>query len=200
MSEQIITPEFRVSFPAVFEAKHNDMSGQNEFSVQALFPKGADLSKLKVAAKAAIVKKWGPDEKKWPRREGKIAIRMPFRDQGDREKTREDGTTYLPEGYEKGSIYMNLKSTRRPGVVDQNVQPILDAETFYAGCYARAYISCYPYEKKGNCGVSFGLNHLQKTREGEALSGRRKAEEVFESIVAPDESGNADVSDVNDLF
>jgi len=60
----VMTPEFRMSFPKLFKAEKNDLNGKMEFSVTALFPKGADLSKLKAAAHAACVKKWGADPKK----------------------------------------------------------------------------------------------------------------------------------------
>ena len=180
----IVTPEFRVSYPNVFKAKKNDLNDKMEYSLVALFKKGADLSKLKKLAHEACVKKWGADEKKWPKN-----LRSPFRDQGDREKTNDDtGQTFMPDGYEKGAFYLNLKSSQKPGVVDKNVQPILDESEFYAGCWAVASINAFAYSQKGNSGVSFGLQNIQKVREGEPFSARTKAEEDF----APIEGGDSD--------
>jgi hypothetical protein len=168
----VVTPEFRVSYPSVFQPKRNDLNGKDEFSVVALFPKGADLSALKAAAKAAVVEEWGPDEKKWPTK-----LRLPFRDQGEKKK---DGV--MPPAHEEGAIFMNLKSQQKPGVVDQNVQPILDAVQFYGGCYARASVRAYAYEMKGNAGVAFGLQNIQKTRDGDSLGGRAAPEKDFAPI------------------
>lgn len=173
----VMTPEFRVSFPNLFKAKKNELSGEDEYSVQALFPKNADLSVLKKAAEAAIAKKWGDDKKKWP-----ANLRSPFRLQEERAKLNAEGEKVLPPGYEEGAIYLNLKSKQRPGVVDESVQPIIDETEFYPGCYARATISAYAYDTKGNKGVSFGLGNIQKTRDGEPLGGRMKAEDEFAPI------------------
>lgn len=167
-----ITPEFRVSYPNVFTPKMNTLSKKEEYSIVALFPKGADLSKLEAVAREAIEEKWGPDKAKWPKN-----MKTPFRLQDDKEK---DGV--MPAGHEKGLVFMNLKSKQRPGLVDRKRQPIIDSSEFYAGCYAIASVSCYAYDEAGNRGVAFGLVNLQKTREGEPLSGRPKAETEFQAI------------------
>jgi hypothetical protein len=189
-TDSIITPEFRVSYPAVFTAKKNDLNDKMEYSVVALFPKGADLSKLKAAAQEAAEKKWG---KKIPKN-----LRSPFRDQGERAKEVEDdkGQTQmvLPAGYEEGAIFMTLKSSERPGIIDGKLQPIIDAESFYAGVWAKASVRAYAYDAKGNVGVSFGLRNLQKVRDDDPLTGKRKAEDEFSAI-----EGAAD-SDATSLF
>lgn len=175
---RITTPEFRVSFPKVFKPELNKLNNKQEFSVVALFPKNADLSALKKAAQEALIEEFGPDKSKWPKN-----LRSPFRDQGEKVKTDEQtGKEILPPAHEKGAVFMNLKTTQRPGVVDQNVQPILDETQFYAGCYARAQVRVYTYNQAGNAGVNFGLEHLQKTRDGEPLGGRMRAEDAFSPV------------------
>lgn len=188
-----ITPEFRVSFPNVFQAKLNDLSGKEEYSLVALFPKGADLTVLKEMAQAAA-------KAKWPK--GLPAnFRSPFRKQDEREKVNEEnGEKYMPDGYVKGAIFMNLKSQRQPGIVDQNRQPIISAEDFYAGCWARASITCYAYDQKGNRGVSFGLSNLQKVRDGEPFSGRRKAEDEFSAIEGATDAEDTSTASTDDMF
>jgi len=176
MAENVITPKFRVSYPNVFRARKNDLSGKDEYSVVALFAKGENLSMLKAAAQAAAKEKWGD---KMPKN-----LRSPFRDQGEREK---DGK--LPEGLEAGAIFINLKSQQRPGLVDGNRQAIIDENDLYAGCYARAQVRAYAYEQKGNTGVAFGLQNLQKMGEGEPLSSRVKAEDAFEPVAGAVEGG-----------
>lgn len=170
----------------------NKLSKKAEYSLQALFPAGADLTSLKNAAQAAIVEKWGEDKNKWPK-----GLRTPFRDQGDKKKENEDGSVYLPDGYVEGAIYLNLKSQNRPGVVDENVQPIMEESVFYAGCWARASVTAYAYDQAGNRGVSFGLNNIQKVGDGDALSYRTKAEDDFKPVeMAAKTNGGA----ATDLF
>lgn len=174
----IITPEFRVSFPQILEPRLNDLNGKMEYSLVALFPKGADLSALKAAAAAAAKEKWGD---KLP-----ANMRSPFRDQAEKEK---DGK--LPAGMEAGAIFMSLKANQRPGLVDAKVQPIIDASDFYAGCWARAQVRAFAYDNKGNRGVSFGLQNVQKMREGEPLGSRVRAEDAFEAVAGATESAGS---------
>lgn len=188
------TPKFRVSYPNVFKSKLNDLNGKQEYSVVALFPKGADLSVLKKAAEEAITKKWGADRKKWP-----ANLRTPFRDQGERAKIDEvTGKEVLPAGYEKGAIFINLKSSVKPGLVDQAVNPITDEVQFYAGCFAYATVNAYAYDQKGNRGVSFGLGNLQKASDGDSLGTRTKPEDDFAPIDGVAESQGANATSLFD--
>lgn len=178
----VITPEFRVSYPKVFKPEVNKLSKKLEFSVVALFALGADLSKLKAAAKAAAVKKFGPDETKWPKNAGGLPLMSPFRDQADREKEVE-GKLVMPAGYVKGAIYLNLRSTQRPAVVDQNVQPILDESKFYGGCYAVASVNFSAFKhESGKVGISAYLNNIQLSRDGDPFGTRTRAEDDFKAI------------------
>jgi hypothetical protein len=159
----VMTPKFRASYPHLFKANRNQLSGKDEYSVVALFKKGDDLSALKKAAEAILIEELGPDKAKWPKK-----LKTPFRDQSEREK---DGV--LPAGHEEGAIFLNLKSTYKPGVVDQNVQPIIDDKELYAGCWCRATVRPYFYNQAGNVGVAFGLQNVQKVADGEPLGGGR---------------------------
>lgn len=183
-----LTPYFRVSFPNVFKPKRNDFNGKDEYSLVALFPKGADLSVLKAAAQEAITKKWGADKSKWPSN-----LRTPFRDQAERAKN-VDGKMILPSGHEEGAIFMNLKSTQRPGLIDKDKQEIIDEADFYSGCWARASVNAFAYDQKGNRGVTFGLMNLQKVKDDAPLGKRTRAEDDF----SPVESSTASTS--SDLF
>ncbi len=182
MSKNIMTPEFRASYPKLFKAEKNQLSGKEEFSVVALFKKGQDLSALKKAAEDCLIEKLGPDKTKWPKK-----LKSPFRDQSEREK---DGE--MPAGHEPGAIFMNLKSTYKPGVVDQNVQPIIDDSEVYAGCYLRATVRPYYYDQAGNKGVAFGLQNVQKVRDGEPLGGGRTRPENEFAAVETVSSGASD--------
>jgi len=180
-----ITPVFRLAFPAVFKAKLNKMNEKEEYSLVALFKKGEDLTKLKQAAEAAVIKKW-PNELP-------DSIRSPFRDQADRKGT----------GYEPGAIFMTLKSQEKPGVVDQNVEEIIDTSQVYAGCWCKASINAYAYDQKGNKGVAFGLVNLQKVSDGDPISSRTRATDDFAAIKGtgtPTKDGVADTGAAGSLF
>jgi len=166
MSEtRVMTPEFRVSFPNVFKPGRALQEGaEPKYGMSMLFPKGADLKALKAAAAAAAKEKWGD---KIPK-----GIRDPFRDQGEKEY----------EGYEDGAIFINATSKLKPGLVDSQREDIISDEEFYAGCYARATINAFAYDTAGNKGVAFGLNNVQKLRDGDPLGGRVRAADDFEAV------------------
>ena len=176
MTDNILTPEFRASFTYVFVPQKAMEAGKpDKYSVTMLFPKNADLSALKKAATDALQEKFGSrlaDPVKGPAL--KARLRSPFRDQGEK--------TY--DGYVPGSIFVTATSKNKPGLVDQNLQDIVDPSQFYSGVYARATLRAFAYEQAGNVGVSFGLQNIQKLRDGESLSGRLKAQDEFEPVKA----------------
>ena len=188
MSTTLNTPKFRIDWPKIFQPEKNDLNGKMEYSCVALFPLGADLSELKAAAEAAAIKKFGPDKSTWPDN-----IRNPFKDQGEkrvkdqatgRPKVGADGQPILPDGYVAGAMMLNFKSEQRPGVVDANVQTIMDPSEIYRGCYCVAQVNAFAYDQKGNRGISFGLNNLQKVGDGDSLGGRMKPEDAFAPVAA----------------
>ena len=170
MAENIMTPEARASFAHVHTPQKAMEPGKpDKYSVTFLFKKGADLSALKKAAQAALEEKFGAKLKD---ENFKKRLRSPFRDQGEK--------SY--DGYEAGAIFVTATSTNKPGVVDANLQDIIDPSEFYSGCYFRATVRAFAYEKAGNVGVSFGLQNVQKLRDGESLSGRVKAQDEFQPV------------------
>jgi hypothetical protein len=179
MSQNVVTPEFRVSYPSLFvptAGKPNPLPTDPLFySVEAIFKKGEDLSKLIAACQVVMEKKWGDKSKRPPN------IRSPFRDQGERAK-HIDGRVILVPPYQEGAIFMRFKSKNAPGVVDQKVQPILDDKMIYSGCWGKAAIAPYAYEVNGNRGVSFALVHFQKVRDDQPLGNRTLPEHEFAPI------------------
>lgn len=171
MAESKKTPEFRVSFPNVF--KPFAFEGQDaKYSIVMLFPKSTDLKELQALAKKAIEDKWtDPVKREQVLKNPKF--KNPFRD-GDTERPDTDGYA--------GMIFITATSKQKPGVVDRNVQPIISEDEFYAGCYAKASVTAYAYDKAGNVGVAFGLQNVMKVRDGESFSGRRRPEDDFEPL------------------
>jgi hypothetical protein len=181
---KIITPEFRVSYPHVFRPQKNDLNGKMEYSVVAVFAKATDISALKKAAESVLTEKFGADKAKWP-----ANMRNPFRKCSERWKNVE-GKMVPPAGYEDGdAVFMTLKATEqyKPGIVGPDMQDIIEPKDFYAGCFARASVRPYFYDQKGNKGVSFGLNNVQKLRDGDPLGGSSRPTDDFQAVEGHDD-------------
>lgn len=165
-STKVITGEVRFSYMNVIEPKSVNGS-EPKYSVSLLIHKSdtktiAAINKAIEAAKQAGIGKFGG---KLPAR-----LKLPLRD-GDEE--RPDDEAYA------GYYFVNANSAQKPGMVDANLNPIMDSTEIYSGCYGRASINFYAFNTNGNKGIACGLNNLMKTRDGESLSGRASAEADF---------------------
>lgn len=181
---EVMTPEFRAAFVNVFKPREQKRkTDEPKYELVALFPKGCDLTELKQLAREAAVGKWGKDS--LPE-----VLRSPFRDGAERAKKY--------EGFEAGAFFATFKSKFKPGVVDAEVNPILDPQHFYAGCWARCYVTADAYDVDGNRGVHFWLGHVQKTRDDAPFTKRVTAEQAFapvkpeSGVAAPAASGKDD--------
>lgn len=158
-STKVITGEVRFSYAHVFEPHAMEEGQTAKYSVSIIIPKKdkKTIEKIKEAIKAA-------SEEGKAKFGGKIPtnLKSPLRD-GDTE--REGDEAYAD------SYFINANSSRKPGLVDSDLNPILDKEEFYSGCYGRASINFYAFNTSGNKGVAAGLNNIQKLRDGESLGG-----------------------------
>ena len=167
MSIRITTPKFRVSFPSVFEPHAAIEGGPLRYSISMIFDKATDLTEMKSACLQAIKAKWGEDKNKWP-----SDLRKPFR----------KGSEKTLAGYDDDTVFVRASSEYRPGVLNEYKEPMARAEDLYAGCYARASLNAYAYDKAGNKGVTFGLNNIIKVADGDRLDSRVTAEEDFANV------------------
>jgi len=166
-NEALITPEFRAAFVWVFEPREGDNG--DKYELVMIFPKTTDIAPLKQAAAKAAREKWGDAA-------GKMKLDSPFHD--GTEKVDREGNLY--DGFGPDVVYVRASSTYQPGLVDANLKPIIDKTAFYSGCFARAEVNAFAYDRNGKRGISFGLRNLQKLRDGAALGFQRaKAEDVF---------------------
>lgn len=191
---KVTTPKFRASFVWAFKPQPpmEGSQGDPKYGVTMLFDQAArqtpQFKAMRELAVAAAREKFGnklvSDGNGWFK-----GLRNPFRD-GD-EKSELDGYA--------GMVFSSATSKMQPGIVDQTLNRIISEEDFYSGCYARATITAYGYDKAGNKGVAFGLQNLQKLADGERFSGRAAAEEDFDSIDdfvgEGEESGDASMFD-----
>lgn len=166
---KVITGEVRLSYAHIWEPSAIE-GNEPKFSVSVIVSKN-DKETLK-AIKEAVEEAKETGKGKW---NGKIpaVLKTPLRD-GDVE--RPDDEAYA------GCYFFNASSKNKPGIVDENVQPILDQSEVYSGCYARVAVNFYAYNANGNKGVAAGLGNIQKLRDGDSLGGATRAEDDFEAV------------------
>jgi hypothetical protein len=167
---RVVTGKVRLSYVHLFEPYSNNPEQDPRYSVTILIPKSdtATLAKLEAAQKAAA-------------EDGKAKVfggRVPTNlkttlHDGDEEADLDKNPEYA------GHYYMAMSSKARPGVVDQDLNAVVDPMQVYSGCYARVSINAFPYSNSGNKGISFGLNNVQFLEDGEPLGGRSRAEDDF---------------------
>lgn len=161
----------RIAYTRLFEPKLNQSKTAEEYSACLILdPDEPTTQNLIDEVRAVAEEKWGP---KASALLDKGKLRSPIHD-GDED--REDDPAF------EGRLYCNAKSRRQPGIVDRKVQPIIDQDEIWSGCYCNVTVSVYAYDKPENKGVGIGLNNLQLIATGERLSGAPSAEEEFEVI------------------
>lgn len=158
---KVVTGQVRFSYAHVFTpTSMDDSDDKKKYSVSIIVPKKdkTTLAKLEAAIEAAVAdglsSKFGGKRPK--------NLKLPLRD-GDEE--REDQEEY------QNAFFLNASSTRKPGCVDIDLNPILDDDEFYSGCYGRASLKFYAYDSNGSKGIAVGLNNVQKLKDGERLGG-----------------------------
>lgn len=170
-STKVVTGKVRFSYLNVFQPRVISEDQDPKYSVCLLIPKSdkQTLTAIKNAMEAARLgsaKIFG----------GKIPPQL--------KSPLHDGDGPMPNGGEygdecKGHYVLNASSKLKPGIVDINRQEIIDPTELYSGCYGRASINFFAYNRAGNRGIGCGLNHLQKLADGEPLGGRSRAEDDF---------------------
>ena len=178
MASKVITNKVRFSYVNIFRSRAFREGQDAKFSICLLIPKEdkAGLAKIQRAIDEAVQEgissKWGGKRPK--------NLRIPLRD-GDEERADE-----APE-YE-GMYFMNANSTTKPGIVDKDLNEILDPDEVYSGCWGRASVNFFAYDSNGNRGIGCGLNNIQKLKDGERLgAARASAEDDFGDDYEDDE-------------
>lgn len=169
---KVITgPNTRWSYANVWEARSIN-GGTPKFSVSLIIPKSDTKTVNKI--KAAIEAAYNEGQSKLKGNAKTVpplsTIKQPLRDS---DLERPDDEAYA------NSYFVNANSATAPGIVDANLDPILERSEVYSGVYGRASINFYAFNSNGNRGIACGLNNLQKIRDGESLGGKSRAEDDF---------------------
>lgn len=167
----VITPEFRLSFPSIFEKASFD-GKEKGYEITMLFPKKeADLSEIKALAEQAAQDCWGE----------KVPTLRPYFKDGD--KTDFEGN--------HGMWVIKATSHYRPKAYDISGRELeKDDGELYPGCWAKAKLVPHTFGKGSKgftaCapGIGFYVVGIRKARDDEKFGGDSCTPDEFGPIDA----------------
>lgn len=168
VNPKLVTGKVRFSYAHVFEPQAIEEGNTPKFSVSVIIPKSDKkaLNAIKAIVEGLTSEFLSKNNlKKLPSK-----FNLPLRD-GDEDKP--DDPAY------EGCMFFNASSLRKPQVVDADLNPIMDKDEFYSGCYGRVSVNFYTFDKAGNRGIAAGLNNIQKLEDGVRLGGGSSAADDF---------------------
>lgn len=162
---KVITRKVRLNYANLFTPRAVEEGEEPRYSASILIEKSDIITINKI--KEAIEKS---------KENGKILwnhtipdnLKLPIKD-GDIEKADKH---YL------NNYFINTSAKYKPGIVDINLNEIINPKEIYSGCYVRCAISFYPYRQDGNYGIGCSIENIQKLADGEIL-GRSSAIDDF---------------------
>lgn len=170
-STKVVTGKVRFCYVNVFEPTAMNEGEAPKYNVCILISKDDKVTIDKINKAIAAAKEAG--KAKLANKNGQLpadaALKLPLRD-GDVERA--DDPAF------KNCYFINANSNRKPSIVDRDLNPIMEKEEFYSGCYGRVSINFYAFNVSSK-GVAAGLNNLQKLEDGEMLAGGSTANEDF---------------------
>lgn len=175
----VVLTNVRLSYTHLDQPHSSQNGGEPKFSSTILVPKypADNRAKIDAAIRAATEKareKFGASFPAQP----KVSVH-----DGDGVRP-SDGQPFGPEC--KGHWVFTASNKQRPGVVDINLQPILDSTQLYSGIYANVGVTFFGYNAPQNKGIGVALDNVQKIADGEPLGGTRaSADDDFGGIAAP---------------
>lgn len=179
---QIIIP-CRLSYAHIWEPGINTDGTPGKYSASLIIDKNdtKTLAKIDKAVDAAITA--GKSILANPKGVVvKAKLKLPMHDADEEGK---DDPAY------EGMMYLNASSKNRPGIVNRQVEDILDQTEVYSGCYCNVDVNFYAFAREGNKGIAVGLNNIQKVKDGERLAGGRSAKDAF-SVLDDDDDDEED--------
>ena len=170
-STKVVTGKVRFCYVNVFEPTAMNEGDTPKYNICVLISKDDTKTLDKITKAIEAAKQAG--KAKLANKNGQLpadaALKLPLLD-GDVE--RPDDPAF------ENCFFINANSNRKPSIVDRDLNPIMEKEEFYSGCYGRASINFYAFNVSSK-GIAAGLNNLQKLEDGEMLAGGSTAEEDF---------------------
>lgn len=184
---KVVTGTVRLSYANLAEPRSGFEGQPPKFSTVLLIPKDDEktVAAIRRAQKAALENGKSSTFKGVIPKSWKDTLR-----DGDEEMDLEANPEY------ENHWFMNVSAqeSRPPVLVDRRREKFSKDEAaleIYSGVYARVSINAFPFSVQGNKGVSFGINAVQKVRDGEAFSGGKvDVDSEFDDL------GDEDVDDL----
>ena len=173
MSTKITTGKVRFSYAHIFEPQESQGGGDPRYGVTLLIPKSdtVTVGKIKEAMEEA--------RENFCKRNGSNALpAKPTHTLHDGDGLRDSGEPFGPEC--KGCYVITVSSKVKPIIVDSMRNAITDPTEVYSGCYGRAAINFYGYNRNGRKGISAGLLSVQKLHDGDPLGGNIGSADDFD--------------------
>lgn len=190
---EVLTGPVRLSYANIWEPRPPMNGGKPVYSASLIISKDDDktLRAIKAKIKAMmtnprVIEKVGGSANIHSKR-----LRIPLRD-GDVDRPEDEAYA--------NSYFINVKSseTNSPKIFDRHGSEIIDKAEVYSGCYVRAIIQFYGYNRSGNFGIGAGLVAIQKWKDGEALGGVSVSASDFDDGFS--DGSSADESADDDIF
>lgn len=174
-SNKLITPEFRGSFVHLDKPSRmkGDPDSEPRYQILIALPKDDPFwDEVEDAIEEAAKEKFN----------GKVPpkFKSPIKDGDDEE-------------YDnlKGMLFINASNSRKPGLVDADLEPIMDGSELYSGAWYRASINVWAWtHATGGKGASVSLNNVMKIRDDERFDGGTSAEDDFAGFAGKKPSGS----------
>lgn len=170
---KIVIGPVRLSYEHIWEPSAIEEGQEKKYSGSFIISKSDKKSLAKINAAVEAAKEEGKTKLA-----GKGKLKLPLRD-GDEERPEDDAYA--------NSYFLNASSKTAPGIVDKNVEKIIDRDEVYSGCFVNVSLTFFPFNTSGNKGIAVGLNNIQKVKDGEPLGGRTRAEDDFEAVAVEDD-------------
>ena len=174
----IVLTNVRLSYVHL-DQPYSQQGGEPKYSATILIPKAPADNRMKIdaAIQAATVKAREKHGKAFPA-QPKISVH-----DGDGVRP-SDGQPFGPEC--KGCWVVTASNRAKPGIVDGNLQPIIDPTQIYSGMIANVGVTFFGYNTPQNKGIGVALDNVQKVADAEPLGGGRvSAEDDFGTLAQP---------------
>jgi hypothetical protein len=204
-----VTPEGRLSFPALFEPKAPVKGAEPKYSATILIPKDGHgvkewIASLQQGVKDAVAAKW-PNPENRPAR-----LRLAIKDGDTAEfETGSSAGKLKCEKYPEmqGCWCIQASSKNKPTILDIAGNPVFDKERVKAGYWVRMSFNLFAYDNV-NVGVSCGLNNLLVVRPDDVFGGKTDAKSDFADLIdpsakveaAPTSAPAVEEGDIGDMF
>lgn len=214
-TKQLLTPEFTISFPQLFEKKVFVGQGPDSgrYSCVALFPDFEVINGKTVITRAGPAKWQERDRVRW--QEIFDELDRLAADTFKEKMSKLIGSVKIPyhrgeeksySGYGPGVVFITLASkVNQPQVVSNQrdsfgkFKPITsESGDMYAGCRVRAQVA--PFANAQWKSLSLGLNAIIKIDDGKRLDSRQSADEAFAEFAAEDSYDGAGAAASDDAF